>query len=168
MNNTIVRVLLLLIIGGGVCLGWPQTEEEEKAADISRKLVRIDLLMKEKAELAPPMRNIFIPGRQTNTGQSFDPEKLRSTMEQLKEQGGTDPDSQAVQGELTAAVDLKYIGYIRSGSEIIGLITYLGETIAVSRGDWIDDSFRVKDISVDEISVLGPDSKEKIFSLEGE
>ncbi|MFC2157633.1 hypothetical protein ACFLT9_07350 [Acidobacteriota bacterium] len=168
MNNTIARVLLLLIIGGGVCLGWSQSGEEVKAAEISRKLVRIDLLLKEKAELVAPNRNIFIPSPRNVGGQSVKSGSLSQAGTVPSVESGTDPDSQTAQEELTAAVDLKYIGYIRSGSEIIGLITYLGETLAVSKGDWIDDSFRVKDISVNEISILGPDSKEKIFSLEGE
>ena len=168
MNKKSPFVILLMLVICGICYCWFQEEGEVQAAEAPQRLVRIDLLKGEKATLPPPSRNIFSRRLTTSGTQDLNVANPQSGSAQPQTEAGADAGATAVEQAAVAAVDLKYIGYILSGEEVVGLVVYAGETTAVEKGDWIDDRFRVNSISREEISILGPDTKEKIFSLEGD
>jgi hypothetical protein len=139
-----------------------ETPKKDKAqkANLRASFIRMDLLRAEKKPLPPAPRSIFIAGRSRYP--NIDTARLQEEIERIEEEGG-------VQREHSPEyLDLRYIGYVRSGKRIIALVIYQGEALAVAVGEMIAEGITVKKIGQEEIEVVGPDSKSSMFLLEGE
>ena len=66
------------------------------------------------------------------------------------------------------ALNIRYIGYIVFGEKIVALIIIDGNALAVEKGEMINERIKVGKITPDEIEIMGPDSKKRKYSLEGE
>lgn len=167
MNNNILRTVLLCVFGlAFICLALGA--EKVKGASTTGSFIRMDLLRKKTEKQKKPVRNIFMPGSRMSSG--------------LFVGRYTEPGSSTLPGRKTAAetgllaasqsqfqgLELQYIGYVYSGEKIVALVKYKNEAFAVEKDEWIDERFRVEKITRTEITILGPDSQTRVFSLEGE
>jgi len=146
---------LLCGVSDGKIKGKAKKKDEEKS------LVRKHLLSWEKKEMDLPLRNIFFP-KSSGQGMSYfeatgeNPDFSRETADNMKE------------GKMSSVLDLKYIGYISSGEKIVAVVIFEGEARAVEKGDMIFEGFSVAKISMEEMEIIGPDSKKRKYCLEGD
>jgi hypothetical protein len=131
----------------------PAARQEAQAA---APLIRKDLLVFGKGEIAPPRRDIFRP-------RAYEPAFATPA-------GGPAPKRPGPGGkaEPSFVLDLTYLGSVRSSGKITALILTGGQTMSVVEGDEIIPGYRVVRVTADEIEVVGPDSQKKTFSRQGE
>jgi hypothetical protein len=146
-------------------MSWAQEkpQETESLKDKAESFIRMDLLSSEMKPMPSPRRNIFTVGRAGIEDEL--------SQEAIEERMGEIQNSQITQsqGENSfSSLNLRYLGYVRSGRKIVGLIVFQGEALAVVEGDVISEGFAVGHINPEEIEVFGPDSKPVTFSIEGE
>ena len=160
------RLLVLLLVAFAVislqAYIRQETPKKEKNEEANSRVsfIRMDLLRAEKKPLPPAPRSIFTAKRSEYP--SIASAKLKEEMERIEEIGGIQREQS---GEY---LDLRYIGYVRSGTKIVALVIFQGEALAVAEGEMIVGGITVKKIGLEEIEVIGPDSKPSMFSLEGE
>ncbi|GAG13792.1 unnamed protein product, partial [marine sediment metagenome] len=142
----------------------PQEKEKEKQE--STPIIRIDLLQKGQKKLKPPRRNIFIPKR--SSGEEFLYESQPGVQGQnllTPDAGKEDPFQNETQNII---LNLRYVGFVKSGKKIVALILLDGEALAVESGDMISEGVEIGKISSEEIEILSPGSKQRRYPLEGE
>lgn len=143
---------------------------QEKKQKISQEkseiksLVRKDLLLRERKKLVPPKRNIFAPGTTLIEETGFEERDQRERLPGLT----AEPEAKTEREMATSSFDLRYIGYVTSDQKIVGLIIFRGEPLAVEQGDLIAEGVEVGKITTAEIEIVGPDSKQRKYSLEEE
>lgn len=161
-NRTLVWLFVVFI--SHCLLAYPRQEapekEKTKQANPRVSFIRMDLLRAEKKPLPPASRSIFAAGR--SKFPSMDTARLQEEIEKIEEAGGIQREQS---GEY---LDVRYIGYVRSGTKIVALVIFQGEALAVAEGEMIAEGITVKTIGLEEIEVIGPDSKPSMFLLEGE
>lgn len=129
-------------------------------SDQRASYIRMDLLRTEKKPLPPAPRSIFTA--QSSRPVTVDREELQGERESSE---GTGDIQREQSGDY---LDLRYIGYVRSGTKIVALVIFQGEALAVAEGELIAEGITAKKIGLQEIEVMGPNSKISMFSLEGE
>jgi hypothetical protein len=144
---------MVILLGSGLVHGLISEPKSEP-----RDLIRMDLLTKEKGKNTPPRRNIF----SLHNVQSSPALQRMSEAKRKQEAAKRAREEQARNDTLS----LRYIGYVNSARNTVGLVIYEGEVFAVVRGDILDEGVEVVSISVKEIEILGPDSKKRRFPLE--
>jgi hypothetical protein len=156
----------MLILGMVFCYaGSARSGQVEKSeGEEIQSLIRKDLLLKGKKDLAAPKRNIFIPMRAgvdgidaAEAGQELGDPSFRSGVST----GMVSPASDS-------GVELVYIGYVNSGQKIVGLIIFQGEAFSVEKGDVIMEGIEVRELTREEIQITGLGEEPKRFPLEGE
>lgn len=163
MRNRLLTVLLVIFVTISLQAHICQKEpKKEKDGEVNPRVsfIRMDLLRAEKKPLPPAPRSIFTARR--FGVQNIDSTRLQEQIEKVEETGSLQREQS---GEY---LDLRYIGYVRSGTKIVALVIFQGEALAVAEGEMIADGITVKTIGLEEIEVIGPDSKPSMFSLEGE
>jgi len=138
-----------------------QEKTEKKRSPMS--LVRKDLLALDVKKLDPPKRNIFTPnsaGEQEtdefgdmNLGQQTEQQNLGAMEEELPS---------------VRVLGIRYIGYVKSGQKITALILFEGEALAVDVGEEIAEGVSISKITLENITMIGPDQEPRTFPLEGE
>lgn len=142
--------------------GKSQERQEPKS------LIRKELLIQPEKTLSPPKRNIFtrqrtnrapdefaaaedfqLPGQRQLPGQMEQPEQTESPVEEVR-------------------ADVKYIGYVRSGTRVVALIIFEGEIYAVQSGDILGTGLTIGEITVDDIEIFDRGSEPIRIILEGE
>jgi hypothetical protein len=163
MRNRLLGVFLVVF---AVIFLHAQSQQETPKKEKARKtnlrvsFIRMDLLRMEKKPLPPAPRSIFTAG--SSRYPSIDTARLQEEIERIEEEG-------EVRREYSREyLDLRYIGYVRSGKRIVALVIFQGEALAVAEGEMIAEGITVKKIGLEEIEVVGPDSKSSMFLLEGE
>ena len=147
-----------------------QDEDQEKKQEMSQEkseiksLIRKDLLLRERKKLVPPKRNIFSPGTMPIEGTGVEARDQRERLPGLT----AEPEAKTEREMAISSFDLKYIGYVTSDQKIVGLIIFRGEPLAVEQGDLIAEGVEVGKITTAEIEIVGPDSKQRKYSLEEE
>lgn len=141
-----------------------KSQNKESPQTGIKNLIRKDLLMKERKKLEPSKRNIFAP--KTYQMGKVDFEALREEQNDLLIKRGNE--TFIANQDLSANLDLRYIGFVKSGKKIVALILFEGQTMAVQKGDVISEGFTIGNITLKEIEILGPNSTQKKYSLEGE
>lgn len=160
-------VFLIIFLGAFFCF----TQEREKSkgekflketsGEIQGKsLIRMDLLREKKEEPKSPKRNIFSPRSRYSPEVEPSPEVVRKKLEEIV--------SKVEENSPEILLELTYIGYINSGHKIIALIIFEEETLAVEEGEMIGQDIKVGKVSPQKIEIVGPDSKTREFSLEGD
>jgi len=163
MRNRLLVLLLVAVAAISLQAHIRQeTPKKEKSGEANPRVsfIRMDLLRAEKKPLPPAPRSIFTAKRSEYP--SISSAKLKEEMEKIEEIGGIQREQS---GEY---LDLRYIGYVRSGTKIVALVIFQGEALAVAEGEMIVEGITMKKIGLEEIEVIGPDSKLSMFSLEGE
>ncbi len=158
----ILAVSLLFSLGIGLCL-WAEEgilqKKKPKEMEI-KSLIRKELLSRDRKKLEPPRRNIFSPQN---------PGKIE-TFQNEKRIAGNPQEIAPISDEEhpLPSLNIRYIGYIRSGEKIVGLIIFEGNAWAVEKGEVISARVKVGEITQEEIEIIGPNSEKRKFSLEGE
>jgi len=138
-----------------------QEKTEEKRPPVG--LIRKDLLVLEIKKLDPPKRNIFTPN-------SAGMQEIDEFEEMNEIQRAEQQNIEALEAELSSvrALGLRFIGYVKSGQKITALILFEGEALAVDVGEEIAEGVSILKITLEDITVLGPDQEPRTFPLEGE
>jgi hypothetical protein len=138
-----------------------QEKEEEKRPPVG--LIRMDLLTHDIKKLDPAKRNIFIP----NSSGRLEVEEFEAVNER---QQAEQQNIEALEAEQLSKrpLGLRYIGYVKSIQKITALILFEGEALAVDVGEEIAEGVSISKITLEDITVIGPDQEPWKFPLEGE
>jgi hypothetical protein len=159
------RLAFFLVVLGIVfpLAAAPQAIRKEKAPSPAAKaagpLIRKDLLAVSQGQIVPPRRDIFRP-------------RASGAPESRTAAPGGPPapkrNGPPVREAPTFALNLVYVGSIRSAGKITALVLRDGQTTPVAVGDEIISGYKVLRITPDEIEVEGPNSEHKTFSRQGD
>jgi hypothetical protein len=130
---------------------------EQESERGTRRLIRRDLLQKEREEPKLPGRNIFTPRNRGIKEEAFPSFDMSSGEEASLEAK-----------ESSYSFSLRYIGYIDSGQKMVALIIFEGEAIAVEEGEKISQEHTVGEITTERIEIIGPSGGKKQIPLEGD
>jgi len=167
MNNNILRTVLLCVFGlAFICLAMGA--EKTKNVSTTDSHLRMDLLRKKKERPEKPARNLFIPDSRESSELTTNRDVMPGRIKPTDQQTAGDTSLLASSQSQLQGLKLQYIGYVYSGEKIVALVKYKNEALAVEEEEWIDALFRVEKITRTEITILGPDSQNKVFPLEGE
>jgi hypothetical protein len=138
-----------------------QEKTEQKRLPVS--LIRKDILALDVKKLDPPKRNIFTPN--SAGGQEIGELEDMNNRQQAELQN-----IEVLNAELPSvrAFGLRYIGYVKSGQKITALILFEGEALAVDVDEEIAEGVSISKITLENITVIGPDQELQTFPLEGE
>ncbi len=164
-----VFVLIFLyassVLYPGLSSQGEKVEVQEKKE--KRSLIRKELLVPPDKSLPPTKRNIFTRGRPQagmNAGEI-------SPSGNFQETEGINFPGQPKQKEETAEkirIDVKYIGYVRSGERVVALILLEGKTYAVESGDVLEAGMTIGKITPDDMEIFDQSSESIRINLEGE
>lgn len=145
-------------------------QERAGPAPVSGKegesLIRKELFHQTSPERGLPRRNIFSPRSSSGPFGSSAVQIPGQTQAELSLGEEASAEEKTRPPEFSLA--LRYIGYIVSARQTIGLIFLDGQAQAVAEGEVIREGIRVGKITSVEIEVIFPDSTTKKFPLEGE
>ena len=150
-SRTARTAAVLLAFGGALALFASQGGEDLKP------LVRKDLLVFGKGEIAPPVRDIFRP---ESTGAAA-----------VRRAGPAFTQAAGVPGPEAAPafnLNISYIGSIKSGGRTIALVLRGGQTLSVNEGDEIVPGYKVVGVTAEAIVVQGPNGERKTFPRQGD
>jgi hypothetical protein len=126
------------------------------ATSVANPLIRKDLLVFRKGQIPPPRRDIFHPQIDIQTSA---PMNARPGPKGKKPPA---PEAPAF------ALNLVYVGSVRSNGKITALVIRDGQTMPVAEGDEVAPGYKVVRVTADEIEVEGPNSERKTFSRQGD
>jgi hypothetical protein len=154
--------LLAGVLSAAGASGLMQADAVKKPAPAH--LVRVDLFRVPPAEPVAPLRSIFSPGRAVGTPESAQEPEVPETP------AGEDPGLEAPPETPLGrpALDLTYVGYVRSGRKIVALVISEGQAVAVAEGEDVVPGLKVERIGLDRIDVIGPDGKRTSVPIQGE
>ncbi|MCX6574181.1 MAG: hypothetical protein NTX99_09345 [Candidatus Aminicenantes bacterium] len=130
-----------------------------QSGEAPKPLVRKDLLVFGKGEIAPPVRDIFRP-RSTAA-----PAPVRRTAGPTADPAAGTPGPEAAP---SFSLNISYIGSIKSGGQTIALVLRGGQTLSVKEGDEIVPGYKVISLSAESIVVQGPTGETRTFPRQGD
>lgn len=163
MNNSksIVFFCALFLIVQAVSSVRSQETEGSEPLREQMRLVRMDLLVVPERTLERSQRNIFT----VRMSGGVDAEMNNA----LRNRENIESNPAALQDEQARfSVNIRYMGYVKSGLKITALIVFEGEALAVDKGEMIALDLQIAEISTEEIQVIGPDRAKLTFPLEGD
>lgn len=143
---------ILLALAGALALSAGQ---EGGAA---KPLVRKDLLVFGKGEIAPPLRDIFRP-KASGAG----PAVLRPAGPSVKPAGPP-----AAEAPPSFDLNVSYIGSVKSGGRTIALVLRGGQTLSVKEGDEVAPGYKVISVTAETIVIKGPTGETRTFPRQGD
>ncbi len=141
----------ILILGGAVTLVAAQDAAPPKP------LVRKDLLVFGKVDLAPPVRDIFRP--KTSAAPAKRP--VRPSVKPAP--GAPEPEAPP-----SFALNISYVGSVKAGGATIALVLKGGQTLSVSQGDEVAPGYKVIRVTAQAIIVRGPTGETRTFAKQGD
>jgi hypothetical protein len=124
-----------------------------------KPLVRKDLLVFGKGEVAMPLRDIFRP-------------RAAAAATAVRRPAGPaiNPATGAPVPEETPAFNLNisYIGSVKSGGQTIALVLRGGQTLSVKEGDMVAPGYKVISLTAEAIVVQGPTGETRTFPRQGD
>ncbi len=124
-----------------------------------KPLVRKDLLVFGKGEVAMPLRDIFRPkaaGAATAVGRPAGTAVRPAT-------GAISPE-----GTPSFNLNISYIGSVKSGGQTIALVLRGGQTLSVKEGEMVAPGYKVISLTAEAIVVQGPNGETKSFPRQGD
>lgn len=160
------KSLVILLVFAGIVLSFGEGTLQDNASSQEEKtLIRIDLLFQGKKQLELPIRNIFSPitSRRAQVG--------TAVIQETRDENPVD-----IQQEQAAerkepprpALNVRYIGYVRSKEKIVALILFRGIAYAVEEGELLEEQIEVKDVTVEEIILTLGGFQPFKYAIEGE
>jgi hypothetical protein len=124
-----------------------------------KPLVRKDLLVFGKGEVAPPLRDIFRP-------------KAAGAGTVVRGLGGPavkpTPGAPAFEEPPSFNLNVSYIGSVKSGGQTIALVLRGGQTLSVREGDEVAPGYKVISVTAEAIVIRGPNGETKTFPKQGD
>jgi len=155
-----VAAVLVWNLAGGIFAG--QGQGEVVRPSVPARLVRMDLLASTPAETNLPLRDIFKP-----RGPSLAAEFQGSEAVVRESSAGiVRPSEDPIPAQ--PALNLVYIGYIRSARAMIALVIADGQAAAVAEGEEVFPGVTVVKVTPDRIDLSGPGSETSSVPLQGE
>ncbi len=152
-SRTARTASVLLALAGALALFAAQEGEAVKP------LVRKDLLVFGKGEIAPPLRDIFRP-------------KTSGAAAAVRRPAGPAINPAAGTPEPAAPasfnLNISYIGSVKSGGQTIALVLRGGQTLSVRVGDEVAPGYKVISLTAEAIVVQGPTGETKTFPKQGD
>lgn len=124
-----------------------------------KPLVRKDLLVFGKGEIAPPLRDIFRP----KTSGAAAAGRLPSGPAFKPPAGTPGPEAPP-----SFNLNISYIGSVKSGGQTIALVLRGGQTLSVKAGDEVAPGYKVISLTAEAIVVQGPTGETKTFPKQGD
>ncbi len=140
----------------------PQDRKEKR----QNSLIMKELLLAPKKSLAPPKRNIFTRQRANLGANEFSPSGDFQSPAQTSGQK-ISPEKEKFAME-EARINVKYIGYVKSGKRVVALIILEDQTYAVESGDVLEMGVTIGEITPDDMEIFDQGSEPKRINLEGE
>lgn len=128
-------------------------------APAPKPLVRKDLLVLGSGAAPPPVRDIFRP----RTSGAVAP-AVRPGGPVVRPPAGVP----APAAPAAFTLNITYLGSIKSGGRIIGLVLRGGQTLDVGEGDEIAPGYKVVGVTAEAIVVQGPNGERKTFTKQGD
>ena len=142
----------VFVLGGALALVAAQS------ADVPKPLVRKDLLVFRTGEAPAILRDIFRP-------------RAAAAAPVVRRAVGPAPSAPVVpppEAAPTFTLSISYLGSIRSGGRIIGLVLRGGQTLDVAEGDEIAPGYKVVSVTAEAIVIQGPNGERRTFSKQGD
>ena len=142
----------VFVLGGALALVAAQS------ADVPKPLVRKDLLVFGTGEAPAILRDIFRP-------------RAAAAAPVVRRAVGPAPGAPVVpppEAVPTFTLSISYLGSIRSGGRIIGLVLRGGQTLDVAEGDEIAPGYKVVSVTAEAIVIQGPNGERRTFSKQGD
>jgi len=161
-------VALFLLAVSVLYPGMVPQDKSGKGQDKNERksLVMKELLKPSKKSLAPPKRNIFTRQRGNPGANEFSPSGDFLSPEQTPGQE-ISPDQKKIAME-EDRINVKYIGYVRSGERVVALILLGSRTYAVESGDVLETGLTIGEITPDDMEFSSQGSDPQRIKLEGE
>jgi Tfp pilus assembly protein PilP len=163
-----ISLLAFFVLASGILLhsGLSQKSEATESQEKQEKgsLIRKDLLVLQDKKFPSPQRNIFV--RQRARTQQNETSPATSGNFQTSNPGASSSQEETLSKDV--AVNLNYIGYVKSGDRVVALILLEGEAYAVESGDVLVIGVTIGEITPDDIEIIGSDSVSRRIKLEGE
>ena len=140
-----------------------KNQEKTEKKRLSMSLIRKDILALDVKKLDPPKRNIFTPNSAGGQEIGEFEDKNKRQQAELQNLGTLGAELSSVR-----AFGLRYIGYVKSGQKITALILFEREALAVDVGEEIAEDVSISKITLENITMIGPDQEPRTFPLEGE
>ncbi len=147
------RTAAAAVVLGGV-LGFLAAQ----SADAPKPLVRKDLLVLDRGEPRPPIRDIFRP-------------KAAPSASAVRRPSGPAPSGPAAatpEASPSFTLSISYLGSVRAGGRTIGLVLRGGRTLDVAEGDEIAPGYKVVSVTSEAIVVEGPRGERRTFTKQGD
>jgi len=159
-----INVFLIFFLLVGLNILAVNKKPEEKAINSKEKqsLVRKELLTIKRKEPSSPRRNIFSPGlsRIKNSQLGMETSLNSQSLKTSQASGSIEASS--------SLLDVRYIGYIDSGENIVALIIFEGQALAVQEGEKLSEEMVVGKVTTKQIEIIGPGLRRQKYSLQGE
>ena len=151
-------VALCLLVTSVLYPGMASQDKSEKRQEkkVHKSLVMKELLRPSKKSLAPPKRNIFTRQRANPGTNEFSPSGDFQSPEQTSGQEVTLDQKKAAMVE--DRLNVKYIGYVRSGERVVALILLGRRSYAVASGDILETGLTIGEITPDDIEIFSQGS----------
>lgn len=149
--RTITRTAAALLCGLAVLAA-------AQDAPAAKPLVRLDLLVLGPGEVPPPVRDIFRPRAAAAAA------AVRTGGPSVRPVTGGPAPAPAP----AFALNISYLGSIKSGGRVIGLVLRGGQTLDVGEGDEIAPGYKVVGVTAEAIVVEGPNGERKTFAKQGD
>jgi len=156
-------VFICLFVLSVLYPGIPPQDGKEKRQN---SLIMKELLIPPKKSLAPPKRNIFTRQRENSGANEFSPSGDFQSAAQTSGQNISPDQKKSAMEE--ARINVKYIGYVKSGKRVVALIILEGQTYAVESGDILEMGLTIGEITPDDMEIFDQGSEPKKINLEGE
>lgn len=141
-----------------VCAGL-MAQKAVPAKPPDKPLVRKDLLVFGKGEIAPPIRDIFRP-RAAGIG--------AAPIRAVRPSATAAPSAPPVEPPPSFDLNISYIGSVKSGGQTLALILRGGQTESVREGDEIVPGYKVLSLTAEAIVVKGPTGETRTFQKQGD
>jgi len=159
-TGRLIAAVLVWNLAGGLSAG--QGQGEAAPPSVPARLVRMDLLASPPAEASLPLRDIFKP-RGPSLAEGF---QGSEAVVREPSAGIVRPSEDPIPAQ--PALNLVYIGYIRSARAMIALVIADGQAAAVAEGEEIFPGVTVVKVTPDRIDLSGPGSETSSVPLQGE
>jgi hypothetical protein len=165
-----MQAMVFVLVSSLLYPGPSLQTEKGKSQEIHepKSLIRKELLIRPEKTLSPPKRNIFTRQRSTGapdestSAEDFQLPGQRQLPGQMEQPEQAEPPIEEVRA------DVKYIGYVRSGTKVVALIIFENETYAVQSGDVLGTGLTIGEITADDMEIFDRGPEPIRIVLEGE
>jgi hypothetical protein len=163
-----ISLLAFFVLISGILLHSGLSQKKETAGSKEQQekksLIREEFLVLQNKKFPSPQRNIFV--RQKASTQQTETSPAISENSRIANPGASPSQIETLSKDV--ALNLNYIGYVKSGDRVVALILLEGDAFAVESGDVLATGVTIGEITPDDIEIIDPSAVSKRIKLEGE